>query len=118
MKNIFFLIVLVVLYSCKTETQDLEKGSYRAVLKVNDTLELPFNFDVLSSNTINIYNADEIIKVDEIEYKNDSVYIKLPVFEGFITAKIDNKQNLKGFFKKEDTVLFLHTGGAPAPSCC
>jgi thiol-disulfide isomerase/thioredoxin len=101
MKNIFFLIVLVVLYSCKTETQDLEKGSYRAVLKVNDTLELPFNFDVLSSNTINIYNADEIIKVDEIEYKNDSVYIKLPVFEGFITAKIDNKQNLKGFFKKE-----------------
>jgi len=101
MKNIFFLIVLVVLYSCKTETQHLEKGSYRAVLKVNDTLELPFNFDVLSNSTINIYNSDEIIKVDEIEYKNDSVYIKLPVFEGFIIAKLDNNQNLTGFFKKE-----------------
>lgn len=101
MKNIFFLIVLIVLNSCKTETHHLEKGSYRAVLKVNDTLELPFNFEVLSNSTINIYNADEIIKVDEIEYKNDSVYIKLPVFEGFITAKLDNNQNLKGYFKKE-----------------
>jgi thiol-disulfide isomerase/thioredoxin len=101
MKNIFFLIAFVVLYSCTKERQQLEKGSYRAVLKVNDTLELPFNFEVLSKGSLNIYNADEIIKVDEIEYKNDSVYIKLPVFEGFIAAEIDDNQNLKGFFKKE-----------------
>ena len=39
----------------------------------------------------------------DITYKNDSVYIKLPVFEGFIAAKIE-KEQLKGHFIKPDLI--------------
>ncbi|MEE9407821.1 MAG: TlpA disulfide reductase family protein [Polaribacter sp.] len=96
-----FLIFTILLISCKKESyQKLEKGSYRAVLEVQDNQELPFIFEVTNENEINIFNADETIKVDEITYKNDSIIIKTPVYEGYIIAKI-TKEGLKGSFIKE-----------------
>ncbi|MCF7559997.1 TlpA family protein disulfide reductase [Sabulilitoribacter multivorans] len=101
MRSIFILATLLLFISCKEEkkTEKLDTGTYRALLKVNDMLDLPFNFEVLSENTLKVFNAEEVIDVDDITYENDSVYIKLPVFEGFIAAKIDNKM-LQGYFIK------------------
>ena len=61
---------------------------YLGQLTVNETERLPFNFEVTSTKSLKIFNAEEVILVDDITYKNDSVYIKMPVFEGYIVAKL------------------------------
>ncbi|SFZ95008.1 Peroxiredoxin [Flaviramulus basaltis] len=101
MRPLFLLACMFIVFSCKEENKinKLETGRFRAELKVNDTLNLPFNFEVLSENKLNIYNAEEVIDVDDISYKNDSVYINMPVFEGFIVAKLEEGK-LKGSFIK------------------
>jgi thiol-disulfide isomerase/thioredoxin len=98
----FFILIIsaLLLYSCKTESiKTIEKGTYSAILKVQDQQELPFNFEVKNDSLIIIYNADERITVDEITYQNDSVKIQTPVFEGYIMAKI-TENGLNGFFIK------------------
>ncbi|NNE31080.1 MAG: TlpA family protein disulfide reductase [Winogradskyella sp.] len=102
MKNNIVIVLVIFLFNCNSEKKNvqLKNGSYRAVLYVQDNKELPFVFDVNSPTELTIYNADETIKVDEIEYRNDSVFIKAPVFEGYIAAVIKDG-NLSGNFIKE-----------------
>ena len=101
MKHFFISALVVFMFSCKEKSKPnaLEKGSYRAELKVNDTLNLPFIFKVISENELHVFNAEETIEVKDIEYKNDSVYIQMPVFEGFMVAKIEDG-SLNGRFVK------------------
>ena len=102
MNKILLFIVVVFLFACEDEKYNqLNKGMYRAELKVTDKEMLAFNFEVLDANRINVFNAEEIIEVDEIEYKNDSVYIKMPVFEGFLVAKIEGEKLNGSFIKAE-----------------
>ena len=101
MKKRLLFVLLIMIVSCHQEPKELKTGTYRSTLMINDSLDLPFNFEVTSANSLKIYNADEVILVNEINYANDSVYIKMPVFEGFIVAKISNQDKLKGYFKKE-----------------
>ncbi|NNC49333.1 MAG: TlpA family protein disulfide reductase [Flaviramulus sp.] len=96
MKTIFLIALLFLIGSCKEEKQlnKLDAGWFRAELKVNDSLNLPFTFEVISENELHVINADEVIEVNDIVYKNDSVYINMPVFEGFLVAEVvDNKLN-------------------------
>ena len=101
MKKPFLFVLLIMIVSCKQEPKELKTGNYRATLMINDSLDLPFNFEVTTAKSLKIYNADEVILVNDINYAHDSVYIKMPVFEGFIIAKISNGDNLQGFFKNE-----------------
>lgn len=102
MKKIFFLLFIICFISCedKPNSKVLEKGYYRVVLEVQDQQELPFIMYVSSKNSLEILNAEEIVLVDEITYKNDSVYIQTPVFEGYIVAKI-TEEGFEGSFIKE-----------------
>lgn len=101
MKHIVAIIFTFLILSCKQEKKinTLEVGMYRAVLQVDDSIDLPFNFEATSETSLKIFNAEEVIEVDDIEYKNDSIYIKTPVFEGFIAAKIEDSK-LTGHFTK------------------
>ena len=102
MRNIILCIIALVVFSCAEETkeQKLKNGTYRAVLEVQDNEELPFIFEVKSPTELNIFNAEEVIEVDEVEYRNDSIFISMPVFEGYMAATFDG-DNLKGSFIKE-----------------
>ena len=101
MKLLLSITVFIFFISCSQNTKNqLKKGTYRAFLKIKDNQELPFIFKVKNDTLLKIYNADEIIKVDEIIYKNDSVYIHTPVFEGYIVAKIFKNMSLHGYFIK------------------
>ncbi len=107
MRYIIGLFVLVSTLSCKKESkaenttaEKLSVGTYRATLTLQDNQELPFIFQVLAPNSIKIYNAEEVIDVSEIVYRNDSVYITTPVFEGYLAAKFNGK-DLEGKFIKE-----------------
>jgi len=71
-----------------------------AELQVNEQEQLPFNFEVTSDNALKIFNAEEVILVNDLTYRNDSVIIKMPVFEGYIAAKFTD-QGLEGQFIKE-----------------
>ena len=100
MRNFAFIICFFVFFSCEKETSPkLEKGTYRAILKVQDNQELPFIFEVINDSTYTIFNANERILVDEIVYMKDSVRIQTPVFEGYIIAKIDDNKLIGHFIK-------------------
>ena len=102
MRHIIASLLILITISCKEESKvkELKVGTYRAVLEVQDNEVLPFIFEVKSPTELNIYNAEEVIEVDEIEYRNDSIFINTPVFEGYIAAMFEG-DNLKGSFIKE-----------------
>ncbi|WP_225034613.1 peroxiredoxin family protein [Winogradskyella sp. SM1960] len=92
----------LVVCSCNEDIkqQNLKVGTYRAILKAEDNQEIPFVFEVKSPTELHIINAEEVIKVDEVDYRNDSIFIKAPVFEGFLAATFEG-DNLKGSYIKE-----------------
>lgn len=105
MKFFFTLLLTLLLASCAKNTK-LELGVYRAQLTVQENQQLPFIMNIINDSLIEIYNATEVITVDEISYKNDSVIIKTPVFEGYIIAKV-SKNGLNGSFIKESYDMII-----------
>lgn len=98
MRYISSFFIAIILFSCdKSDTEFLYFGDYRAELKISDTEILPFTFKVKDANNLTVFNAEEQIEVNEIEYRNDSVFINMPVFEALLAAKIEN-QKLSGNF--------------------
>lgn len=69
-------------------------------MKTHENKELPFIMRVITEDSLTIQNADEVIGVNEIEYKNDSVYIYLPVFESMLVASIQENNDLHGYYLK------------------
>ena len=73
-------------------------------LDIQDNQVLPFTFSVnyTSENIIEIkvFNAEEVIKVDEITVKGDSIIIKMPVFEGYLKGKFTAKEITGNFIKE------------------
>lgn len=107
MRLLITSLLVLMLFSCQKEKQTtflksekLKVGTYRAELSVKDQKKLPFVFTVDSLNQMTIFNAEEKILVDEIKVVNDSVWIKMPVFDAKIEATIDDKGNLKGYYSK------------------
>ena len=99
--SLTFFLVFLLFVSCKSEeTNELKLGIWRAELQVTPDDALPFIFEVTSPQSLKIFNAEEVILVNDITYSNDTIVFKTPVFEGYIEAKINNG-NLKGNFIKE-----------------
>lgn len=102
MKHLIFSALVLLVFSCKRDSLTaLAAGHYRATLEVQDGQELPFNFKVTDDGTIEIYNAEEVIRVDEISYPNDSIRINFPVYEGYIVGKFSDGQISGAKYVKE-----------------
>lgn len=74
-------------------------GIWRAALSLPGA-DLPFNFEVAATSgayTITIINAEERIVVDEINYINDSLHIRLPVFDSEIVVYA-NDSSMNGYW--------------------
>ncbi|CAN5487140.1 hypothetical protein BH11BAC2_BH11BAC2_01450 [soil metagenome] len=72
---------------------ELMFGMWRATLALPDA-SLPFNFDLLSENGKNfvvIRNANERIRCDDVTISGDSIFIKFPVYDSEIRAKVERK---------------------------
>ncbi|WP_297693479.1 peroxiredoxin [uncultured Eudoraea sp.] len=99
-----FSLLLLTLLSCvNPKNEGLREGRWSAQLEVMDKEVLPFNFDLKKEHSgyvINIYNAEETIHVDEIDINNDSIKIKMPAFEGYISGTFSDSA-IKGDFIKE-----------------
>ena len=101
MKQLSFFLLIFLVFSCNQETSEkMPHGIYLGKMQMNAEEFLPFNFEVTSDVALKIFNADEVISVDDITYKNDSVYIKMPVFDGYFVVKLV-KDGLVGSFVNE-----------------
>ncbi len=75
----------------------LSAGIWRAILFLPEG-ELPFNFMLVQEQDrirIELINGEEKIIADEINIVHDSIFIRLPVFDSEIRAKI-NENELEG----------------------
>ena len=101
MRKLLLLPLLLLMLSCNLNRPEaLTEGVWRAELQLTDTEVLPFNFEVTSRDALKIFNADEVIMVTDIDYSNDTIVIKTPVFEGYIEAVVKDGA-LSGNFIKE-----------------
>jgi len=108
MKKALILVAIIICFSCKKEQQPtLNIGTWLGELQVNEEETIPFNFEVTSVNSLKLFNADEVILVNDITYKNDSVWIKMPAFDGhYFAAKLSNG-SLNGIFTEESRGILM-----------
>ncbi len=99
-----FFCVLAFCSCNPSQSSQIKEGIWLAELETMDNAILPFNFkfDRLEEGKLamEIYNADEKIYVDEITVTKDSIFIKLPVFEGYIAGEF-SPETIDGVFKVE-----------------
>ena len=105
MKKINYIFLLgILLNSCNTDNSEpLKEGVWRAQMVLMDEQILPFNFQLKRNDSgyeMEVYNAEEVVQIDEIHLQKDSIVIQMPVFEGYI-AGIFNDSVIQGEFIKE-----------------
>jgi thiol-disulfide isomerase/thioredoxin len=110
MKNLTILFAFLFLFSCQSpnEKTKLQKGNWLFELhidKENSELIIPFNVEVLDTNLLIIKNAEERIEVSEINYKNDSVFIKIPVFGSEFKGRFYGKSITGNYFNYNKTKI-------------
>jgi len=100
---ILFLTAGIIFLSCSREERAMKTGNWRAVLiiqKDNEKEEIPFTFSFMRSQDgtqqMEIMNAEERIKVNEISYSGDSVFIKMPVYKDEIKAIMFGNDSIAG----------------------
>lgn len=98
------ICVFLMLFGCDApEDNTLKSGIWRAQLTTLDNQQLPFNFAITRDARdykMEIFNAQEVVVVDEIVINGDSIQIKMPVFEGYISGTF-NDSVISGSFIKE-----------------
>jgi len=100
----YLVLATCCLFSCSTPVKKhspLKEGKWRGILTIVDStgLILPFNFDLAFKNDstqIVIHNAEEKILVNEIAFKGDSVFIKMPVFDSEFRCKLSGDSLMNG----------------------
>ncbi len=71
------------------------EGYYSAKLQLNDSVVLPFKFNLryeLGIYTATFFNDTEEIKTNEIIIKEDSVFIRMPVFDSEFKIQMHDKK--------------------------
>lgn len=99
MKNIFWLLIAISLLSCDRDPVMPKAGEWRAVLDLGNGKELPFLMQYNADNSIVIFNAEESIEIKDVRFKEDSIIIHHPVFEGVFKG-IYSRDSIYGDFVK------------------
>ncbi len=86
----FIVLSMFAFSSCKQAgVADLQNGTWRATLKTESGVEIPFNFELADSagkKQLDIINGDERLRVNEISQECDSILIQMPLFDSEIKA--------------------------------
>jgi thiol-disulfide isomerase/thioredoxin len=93
------------------------KGTWRFALNLGEE-ELPFKAEIKEENgelRFYVVNGDERIRADEFKFEEDSLYIRLPIFNTALIGKYDG-ENVIGVFrdysrKGEYRIPFVATKG-------
>lgn len=97
------ILILGVLNACKEEIKkvDLKQGTWRVEIMMQNQ-QLPFNLEILKNGEkfkANLINGPETIPLDEVEVRDDSVFIRLHIFDIDLRAKIKG-DTLEGIYIK------------------
>ncbi|WP_163325796.1 TlpA family protein disulfide reductase [Draconibacterium mangrovi] len=96
MKKTALYILVGMLCACTPKTDSvLNTGNWRFAFQIDDQnpdQQIPFNVEVLNEKLLVVSNADEQIDVQEIAYKGDSVFIKMPVFGSEFKGRISGNK--------------------------
>ena len=80
-------------------------GKWRGVIQLNDTIQIPFNFEIKGSSPANakvyLLNGEERFETGSYKIVNDSIFIPLDQFDNELAFKI-SADGLNGFFRKQD----------------
>jgi thiol-disulfide isomerase/thioredoxin len=102
-KLLFFTCLILFLDVQAQPERKLELGSWRALLQRTDGHAIVFNFLVGESGMkrfLDIRNAAESIRVDDIQVQGDSIFIRMPFFDSQIRASFSRKGMIRGSWIK------------------
>lgn len=98
-KSFLFFFFSFCSFTASAQTP-LQEGIWRAILLTKSGEELPFNFSVkntsISNPEIEIRNAEERIKVEDLQIREDSLFFRMPLFDSefkikYSTEKMEGK---------------------------
>ncbi len=99
MRFVILFLSGLLLISC-SQKPTLKPGMWRGVLEIQGE-QLPFNFEVKSDGyegtDVIIYNAEERLVLDEVNFQGDSVNMVLHVFDAYLRGVIKG-DSLIGLF--------------------
>ncbi|GAB3922862.1 peroxiredoxin family protein [Mucilaginibacter myungsuensis] len=120
MRNRLFLLLIgiITISACHTTPTELQTGIWRGVLTMKTGDELPFNFEVKGKGPkqqLTIFNGAEEFPVDDVRLVDDSVFIKMPLFDSeFKLKQADGKlvgKWVKHLAQKDSELDFVATPG-------
>jgi len=78
----FFTLILALLASvaCYTRASRPQPGYYRLCFQTMNGI-IPARLDITTNGEWNILNDEELIQLNSIVFKNDSFFVKLPLFD-------------------------------------
>lgn len=106
MNYVRIFILCFLLCAGNTAFARMAAGSWRGVLQLNDTTELPFLFDVSYKDDaigIVVHNGPENLEVHAIRQTGDSVSWKMPYFESRFYCVINNAKEISGVWLNPNT---------------
>lgn len=92
--------VFGVLFLSGFSQDKLKTGMWTGILKLNDTTDLPFSFEIKNTAgniTFDLINGAERISINEIRFDKDSVFIRMPVFDSEFRCEVKN-DSMNGFW--------------------
>lgn len=100
--NTIIIATLSVTYCVsKTSDTELKTGYWRGEITIQNH-QLPFVFEVKSTDEnhrIVLHDGDNLIDIDDVEIKNDSVFFSMHIFDIDVKAKI-GENSLTGTYTK------------------
>lgn len=99
MKYYLLLILSVLIASCTNPPEQPVFGFWKAEMVVQDEEVLPFTLEYKTDNTMVVYNAEERVELTDITFKEDSIFIHHPIFEGTFKG-VYSKDKISGIFIK------------------
>jgi thiol-disulfide isomerase/thioredoxin len=102
--KLIVLILIILFTACREANTSFPKeGQWHGFLDVMDGRQLPFTFGFHKSGDgyrMKVFNAGEVVDIDSIVVRDDSIHIAMPVFEGYIKC-VFSEREMRGSFVKE-----------------
>lgn len=99
------MVKLVVFASIAFLTNTLSAqqiaGKWRGEFTIQDTVKVPFNFEIDKTGNVFLINADERFASGKIKTDGDSLFIPLDQFDNELAFK-KHSNNLQGVLRKQD----------------
>ena len=113
----FLFVAIVLAFGCNKPAPKSIQGTWRFVFDLGHS-ELPFEAEIVKENEVLSFyaiNGEERIRADVFEYRNDSVFVQLPIFNTALVGKVQEGKingNYYDYSRKGDySIPFKATKG-------